>query len=144
MHPILRNFLAVVAGMILGSIVNMGIILVSNNIIPLPAGVVTTDQESLKAMMHLFSPKHFIMPFLAHAFGTFAGAFVAALLAVKNKMRSALIIGFLFMSGGISEIVMLPSPLWFSLTDALGAYLPMAYLAAVLVEHKIQKRSIGS
>lgn len=141
MHPILRNFLAVVAGMIIGSMVNMGILLISNKVIPLPPGVVNTDQESLKAMMHLFAPKHFIMPFLAHALGTFVGALVAALLAVKNKMRSALIIGLLFMSGGITEIVMLPSPLWFSLTDALGAYLPMAYLAAVLVD-KIQKRNM--
>jgi hypothetical protein len=30
--------------------------------------------------MHLFEPRHFIFPFLAHSLGTFAGAFVATLL----------------------------------------------------------------
>lgn len=132
MSPVLRNFLAVVAGLILGSIVNMGLISISGAIIPPPAGADVSSAEGLKATMHLFEPKHFIFPFLAHALGTFAGAFVTAWLAVNNKMRLALIIGFYFLAGGIASVFMLPSPTWFTILDLVVAYIPMAYLAAKL------------
>ena len=132
MSPILRNFLAVVAGLIIGSVVNMGIISISGAIIPPPPGADVTTPEGLKATMHLFEPKHFIFPFLAHALGTFAGAFVTAWIAVNNKMRLALIIGFFFLAGGVASVFMLPSPTWFTVLDLVVAYIPMAYLAAKL------------
>lgn len=128
MNPILRNFLAVIAGLVVGSIVNMGIVIAGIQIIPPPADVDIYNPESLKAGMHLFESKHFIMPFLAHAIGTLAGALVAAKIAVGNKMRAAFIIGVLFLLGGIMNIASMPSPMWFTLLDLLVAYLPMAYL----------------
>ena len=112
MHPIIRNVLAVVGGLVVGSVVNMGIITLSGSIIPPPDGADVTTTEGLKASMHLFQPKHFIIPFLAHAFGTFVGALVAALLAASQPMRLALGVGAFFIVGGIASIFMLPSPLW--------------------------------
>lgn len=133
MKPGVKNILAVIAGAILGSAVNMGIIMVSGSFIPPPNGADITTMEGLKASMHLFQPKHFILPFLAHALGTFAGAFLAAKLAATNKLGIAFLIGLIFLAGGIANIFMLPSPAWFSALDVLGAYLPMAYLAGKLV-----------
>lgn len=77
MHPTLRNVLALIVGLVIGSIVNMGLITVSGHTIPPPAGADVTTSEGLKAAMHLFEPKHFVFPFLAHALGTLAGAAVA-------------------------------------------------------------------
>jgi len=134
MNPILRNVLAVVAGIILGSIVNMAIIMLSSSIIPPPEGVNPSDMESLKASMHLFEPKHFLMPFLAHAFGTLVGAFVAGLIAINHRLKISLAIGLFFMLGGITNILLLPSPLWFTITDLALAYIPMAWLG-----YKLQK-----
>ena len=128
MNPTLRNILAVIAGVIVGSIVNMAIVMLSGSVIPPPAGADATTIEGLKASMHLFEPKHFIFPFLAHAIGTLVGAYLAALMAASSKMRFALIIGALFMIGGIINVTMLPSPVWFSVLDIAGAYIPMAYL----------------
>ena len=76
--PIVRNILAVIAGIVLGSVVNMGLITIGPSVVAPPEGVNVNDMESLKSSMHLFQPKHFIFPFLAHAIGTLAGAFVAA------------------------------------------------------------------
>jgi hypothetical protein len=45
-------------------------------------------------------------------------------------MKLALGIGALFLIGGFMMVIMLPSPLWFDVVDIVGAYLPMAYLAA--------------
>jgi hypothetical protein len=136
MNPILKNILAIIAGIIIGSLVNMGIIMVSSLIIPPPDGADVTTTEGLKASMHLFQPKHFIFPFLAHALGTFVGAFLSALLAGTHKIKFALSIGVFFLLGGIASIFMLPSPTWFTVVDLVGAYIPMAYIAGKLVEKK--------
>ena len=100
----------------------------SGMVIPPPAGADLTTSDGLKAAMHLMEPKHFIFPFLAHALGTFVGAYLAARIAATRKMTMALIVGVLFLIGGIINVVMLPSPLWFTLVDLIVAYLPMAYL----------------
>ncbi|MBC5775380.1 hypothetical protein H8S95_14970 [Pontibacter sp. KCTC 32443] len=132
MNPIIRNILAIIAGIVIGSLVNMSLIAVSGSIIPPPDGADVTTTEGLKASMHLFQPKHFIFPFLAHALGTFAGAFIAALIAANHKIKLALGIGIFFLAGGIASVFMLPSPTWYTIVDLVGAYIPMAYIAGRL------------
>jgi hypothetical protein len=127
MNPILKNTLAVIAGLVGGSIINMGIIKLSGSVIPPPEGADITTMEGLKATMHLMEPKHFLFPFLAHAIGTLAGAFIAALIAATHKMKFAIAIGALFLLGGIANVIMLPSPTWFTILDLSCAYFPMAY-----------------
>lgn len=133
MNATFKNILAIVAGIIIGMIVNMGFIMISGGIIPIPDGVDNTTTEGLIAGMHLFEPKHFIMPFLAHALGTLVGAFVAAKLAATHKMKFAIGIGVFFLLGGIASVLMLPSPIWFTALDLGLAYIPMGYLAGRLV-----------
>jgi len=133
MNSIVRNILAVIAGIIIGSIVNMGIIMLSSSIIPPPEGVNPADMDSIKSNMHLYEAKHFIMPFLAHAFGTLVGALIATLLAASNNFAFAIAIGVVFLIGGIANIMMLPSPMWFNVLDITVAYIPMAYLGYKLV-----------
>jgi hypothetical protein len=136
MNPIVKNIIAVIAGFILGSIINMSLITVSGSIIPAPNGADVTTLEGLTATIHLFEPKHFLFPFLAHALGTLGGAFVAAKIAANHKLKFAMSIGFLFLAGGIANIMMLPSPLWFTLVDLVGAYLPMAFVGFRLASIK--------
>ena len=136
MNPIVRNILSVIAGYLFGSLINMAIIMVSGSIIPPPNGADVTTMEGLKASLHLFEPKHFILPFAAHALGTLAGAFLAATIAASYKMKFAVGIGFLFLLAGIANVVMLPSPLWFTILDLTVAYLPMAYIAGKIVEKR--------
>jgi hypothetical protein len=136
MNPIIRNILAVIAGLVVGSMVNMGIIAISSSIIPPPEGADVTTMDGLKASMHLFQPRHFIFPFLAHALGTLVGAIIAGMIAATHKMKFALSIGLIFMIGGIINVVMLPSPLWFTIVDLAGAYIPMGWLGGKIVSGK--------
>jgi small basic protein len=136
MNPILKNIIAVIAGIIFGSLVNMGIINISGSLIPPPEGSDISSIEGLRASLNLFEPKHFIMPFLAHALGTFAAAFLAAKIAASHQMKFALGIGIFFLAGGISNVILLPSPLWFSILDLSVAYIPIAYLAGKLADNK--------
>lgn len=136
MNPRLRNILAIIAGVVVGSTVNMGVIQISGAIIPPPEGVDNTTMEGLKASMHLLEPKHFIFPFVAHALGTMIGAIVAALVVVNRKMKFAMAIGVIFLVLGISTVFMIPAPTWFSITDVLGAYLPFAWVGGKLATKK--------
>ncbi|WP_447939122.1 hypothetical protein [Pseudoxanthomonas mexicana] len=136
MKRVFRLILAVIAGLFVGSIVNMALVMLSGHVIPPPAGVDTTTTEGLKAAMPLFEPKHFLFPFLAHAVGTLVGAFVATLATPGRTCGPAWVVGALFLIGGIAAVAMLPSPLWFTVVDLVLAYLPMAWLGHRLASRK--------
>ena len=123
-----KNFFAIPAGLVFGSLVNMGVLSVGTKLIPPPVGADTMSMEGLKATMHLFQPVHFLSPLMAHALGTLTGAWLAVIMSGVRSMRNAWIIGGFFLVGGVINIAMLPSPVWFSTTDLIVAYLPMAWL----------------
>lgn len=132
MSPIVRNVLAVVAGLVVGSVVNMLLVNIGPSVVPLPDGADVTTMEGLRDSMKLFTPVNFLFPFLAHALGAFFGAFVAAKIAMSHRMQIALGIGALFLIGGIAAVSMLGGPMWFNVADLALAYLPMAYLGGAL------------
>ena len=127
---IARNIGAVVAGIVIGGIVNMGLILIGSGVIPAPAGVDVTDSESIASSAHLFEAKHFLFPFLAHAGGTIVGALVASLIAGSRRLELALTIGAFFALGGIANAFMIPAPVWFVALDLIVAYLPAAWVGS--------------
>lgn len=129
MPKLLRNVLAVLAGLLIGGAVNGLLITLSPAIIAPPAGVDVSNAESLAKAIHLFEPRHFIMPFLAHALGALVGALVAYLIAASHKVQFAYAIGVVFLCGGVAACFMIPAPAWFMALDLLVAYLPMAWLA---------------
>ena len=130
MSPLLRNVVAVLAGFVVGSAVNMSLVTLGPALIPTPPGVDVSDPESLRRSIHLFEPRHFVMPFLAHALGTLAGALVAWLMAATRKFALAMTIGVVFLAGGVTASFMIPAPAWFIALDLIVAYLPMAWLGS--------------
>lgn len=142
MSKFLRMLLAVVAGFVLGSVVNMALIMVSGRVIPPPAGADVTTMEGLKASLHLFEARHFLFPFLAHALGTLIGALVACWLAPNKSPVPSYIVGGLFLLGGIANTFMLPAPAWFVAVDLLLAYVPAAWLGQALAK-RISRRGSG-
>ena len=139
MHPILRNILAVIVGWLIGSAINMGLIQIGHQIYPLE-GVDINDMDALASVMPTLSYEYFIFPFLAHALGTLSGAMVAALIAKKHRMITALIVGLLFLLGGIAVNIILPGPTWFSALDIVIAYLPMAWVGRKLAGNILKSR----
>lgn len=132
MNPIVRSIAAVLAGIVVGSVVNMGIVTIGPMLIPPPAGADMSTMEGLRDSMQLFTPINFLPPFLAHALGTLVGAFVAAKIALRHRIKLAMVVGVFFLIGGIAAVRMLGGPMWFQVADLVLAYLPMAYLGAVL------------
>jgi hypothetical protein len=129
---ILRNILAVVAGLIVSGGVNKALVIASPLVVPPPAGVDMSDPQSLSESKHLFEPKHFVFPFLAHALGTLVGAVVAYLVAASHRPILADVIGASFLAGEIAAARMIPAPTWFVVLDLAMAYVPMAFLGTLL------------
>ena len=140
MNPVIRNILALVAGWVVGSVINMGLIQTGHTLMPIE-GVDPSDMEALAAAMPTLDFKYFIFPFLAHALGTFSGAIVAGLLAASHKMKFSLGIGVLFLAGGIMVNYMLPGPIWFAVADIVLAYIPMAWIGGKIALHRKDYRS---
>jgi hypothetical protein len=139
-----RLALAVVAGLVLGSVVNMGLVLISGKVIPPPVGADVTSIEGLKASIHLFEPKHFVFPFLAHGMGTFFGALIATLSTPGRTSGPAYAVGAGFLLGGVANVLMVPAPAWFSALDLIAAYLPAAWLAQRVASRDVAKASSGA
>jgi hypothetical protein len=137
MPKLLRNVLAVVMGIVVGGIVNGALITLSPIVIPPPAGVDVTNAESLAAAVHLFEPRHFVMPFLAHSLGTLTGALAAYVIAATSRAPIAYSVGAVFLCGGLVASFMIPAPTWFIALDLLVAYLPMAWLGIWIGTHVI-------
>ena len=121
MKTILKNILAILGGVVIGMVVNMGLIITGNKLFPFEEGI-----NPMNATM--WDIKYFIFPFLAHAIGTLSGAFVAAKFAANYQMIFAICIGIFFLLGGISMVFILPAPVWFIVVDLLLAYIPMGWL----------------
>jgi len=128
---ILRNILAFIVGAAAGGMVNMGII-IAGMAIQQPPGSGSTDANAVAASIHLYEPKHFITPFLAHALGTLVGALVAYLIAASYKTVFAYAVGVLTLIGGVAACFMIPAPTWYMVLDLVGAYIPMAWLAVII------------
>jgi len=132
MPAVWRNLAAVLAGIVVGSVVNMAIIIAGPLLIPVPEGVDISDMEKFSENLMLLKPINFLAPWLAHALGTLAGAFVAAKIAASRKLVWALGVSLFFLLGGIWMVTSYGGPIWFAVLDLIGAYLPAGLLGGKL------------
>jgi len=128
MKQFFRNIIALIFGIIIGSIVNIAVINNAGALVPPPDGINPNDIESIKENIHLYTPIHFFIPLLAHAMGTFIGALITSLIAVSSRIFLAIGVGCFFLIGGIMMVMILPAPIWFICLDLIVCYIPMALL----------------
>ena len=121
MKQIFKNIGIVILGIIIGMIVNMGLIIIGGIFFPL-----TDNLEPMNAINWDF--KYFIFPFLAHSIGTLSGAFIVSKISRNSHIIMPLIVGLYFLSGGLYMVTILPAPTWFILLDIILCYIPMALL----------------
>ncbi|AGA78873.1 hypothetical protein [Echinicola vietnamensis] len=121
------NTISVFAGLIIGWVIQMGLILITGMVVSLPSGMDLTSIAGFKSSLHGFTTGHLLIFLGAHATGTLAGAFTSALISLHQKQKSALTIGFCFLLGGLFQIFLLPFPAWYGILDMGLAYIPFAY-----------------
>lgn len=129
---ILLVVLAVVAGLFVGGMVNMGVLSLIPNFFPYPEGLDPNLPEDIATFMQTAPIGAFALVWLAHWGQAFIGGIVAALIAPGGKkMMSAMIVGVFSLVGGIMVSFMIPSPMWNLIVDLLG-YLPLAWLGGMI------------
>lgn len=128
MHPIVRNTLAIIAGVVVGGAINMICITYGSTIIAPPAGVDPNDIASITAHAESYTWIHFLVPFIAHSLHSLVGAIIATKISGDRPKYVALAVGLIAMIGGIMMAVMIPAFWPYSIIDLLLAYVPMALI----------------
>ena len=92
---------------------------------PAPLGMDYQDPEQVKSYMGSFPVYVYFIMILAHQVGTLVGSFLAARLDSRNGRKNALMIGVIFMMGGMMNLQTLPHPIW------MWAELPFYLISSV-------------
>ncbi|QEG00239.1 hypothetical protein Mal15_43090 [Stieleria maiorica] len=129
----IRNVVAIVAGLVAGSMFNMALVSVSHVVYPLPDGIDSNDFEAFRTYVEDsgMPTGALLIVLAAHAGGSFVSGLVCGLIAKRNWYIAAGAMGILWMCGGISMLMMLPAPMWFAVVDTI-LYIPAALLGVKL------------
>lgn len=131
----LRNIIAVVVGIVAGSMVNMALILLNSYVLfPMPAGMNMNDPEQMNAYIATLPSSAFLVVLLAHLGQAFVGGWVAARLGASRPILLAMIVGVFTLAGGIFNLMTLDGPTWMLIE--LPLYLVVAWLAGRLEQRR--------
>lgn len=122
----MKNLIAAFVGLILGTIVNLGLITLGMALFPYPESMDFSSMESVRENMKLLGPQYFLFPLLGHALGAVLGAFIATKLAKENALRISLLIGAFYCLMGMGMILNCGGPTWYIIADLAFAYFPMS------------------
>lgn len=116
----LRSVIAVCAGIFVGALMiyffeRLGHLVASPPAIPDP-----TDPTSVRAAMAAMTVPNFIMLLVAYLFGTTLGCWIAARMAPSRAIVHSLVVGAIFLFGGISNFIRIPHPMWFVVAAMLA------------------------
>lgn len=133
---ILMFILNVIWGIILGSIANGLIVMLGKFAFPHPEGIDVSTIAGINSSIQNWEIQHFITPFLAHAVGTLVGSCVTVYCLKSHKLFGAMIVGTVFLLGGVLMVLQLNAPMWFNIVDLVFAYLPISYLGYYIIQNK--------
>jgi len=112
MGSILRTFLAVLAGLIVGYVIITVFETVSTLVYPLPPGVDPMDIEALRAIVDLIPAGAFVFIIAGWGVGAFAGSWLAGRIATRYKSAHGLVVTVLLTLGGLFTLLTIPHPGW--------------------------------
>ena len=124
----LRNILSVFAGLIVGSAVNMALVMLNAYVLfPMPPGMDMNVPEQLNTYIATLPTVAFLVVLAAHLGQSFVGGWTAARLGSSRPMLLAMIVGVLTLVGGILNWMTVDGPTWMMIEIPL--YLVVAWLA---------------
>ena len=120
-----RRITGVVVGLIAGG---LGVFLIegiSSFMYPAPPGFDWQDREAVRQFVVALPAGAFLIVLAAHGIGTFLAGFTCAAIVQERWLAGPIIIAALLLLGGISNLLMIPHPIWFATVDVL-LYIPAA------------------
>lgn len=109
----LRRILAVIVGMIAGSIGVWLMERLGHALYPFPSGLRPDDLEGFRAYVENLPFMGKFIVILGYALGALLAGFISTKVANNGKPTSAIICGVIFTFFTIYNMVMLPTPFWF-------------------------------
>lgn len=128
----IRNILAIVAAIIVGSLVIFGVEQLGHVFYPPPEGLELTNPEAMEAYMNNAPTGALLLVALAHAIGALVVGVVVTLISRKSERNASLIGGVVLLLFGLINLIMIPHPHWFMWLD-LAVYVPFAFIGHRLV-----------
>jgi len=124
----IRNILAVIAGLAAGMAVNMALVLLNAYVLfPMPPGTSMETPDLFQAYISGLPTAAFLVVLAAHLGQSFVGGWVAARLGSSRPMLLAMIVGVVSLAGGIMNMMTIKGPDW--MVIELPLYLVVAWLA---------------
>ncbi|MBV1859467.1 MAG: hypothetical protein KUG77_13725 [Nannocystaceae bacterium] len=127
-NTMIRNVLAVFAGLAAGMVINMALIMLNAYVLfPMPAGMDMNDPVQMNVYIATLPTAAFVVVIAAHLGQSFVGGWTAARLGASRPMVLAMIIGVLSLIGGVTNMMQLEHPVWMYIE--LPLYLAVAWVA---------------
>lgn len=109
----LRRILAVIAGIIVGSIGIWLMERLGHTLYPFPADLKPDNLEGFKTYVESLPFMGKFIVILGYALGALLSGFVATKVANNNQPAAAIICGVIFLFFTIYNMTVLPTPIWF-------------------------------
>lgn len=109
----LRKILAVIGGIVAGSLTVAAVEMLGHYLYPLPKGMKTDDMEAMKEYIPNAPFMALFFVIIAYALAALVVGFVSTKIANDGKNKYAIIGGIIFLIITIVNLVMLPTPIWF-------------------------------
>jgi MFS family permease len=117
MNPKLRIILAVLAGLVVGSIL-IALVQLFSPYQP-PADLDMNDKTKLAEWVKTLPLSAFFIVLLSYFLGSVAGGWLTNLIAAPAKYRPALVTGFGLFVAGVMNLLAIPHPTWFAIVSSL-------------------------
>lgn len=109
----LSKILAVVAGILVTSIVVGLVQQMGHYLYPLPAGADPNDPEAIKSYVETAPFLAVFFVIISYAMGALFGGFFSTKIADDGKPVYAVVIGVIFLIISVYMMTVIPSPVWF-------------------------------
>lgn len=121
MNPKIRVILAVIAGIVAGSIIIFIVQMASPH--QPPADLDITDKTKFAEWVNSLPMSAFLIVLLSYFLGSVAGGWVANKIAAPTYYRPALVAGFGLFVMGLINLITIPHPMWFAIVSSLLYFL---------------------
>lgn len=128
----LRNFASVIIGIVVGGLVVFIIERAGHDMFSVYNNV--PDMAETEAFVNFIANlplKAFLLLIFAHCTGTVVASFLATFLSGHSRPIPAIAVGVLMLSGGVINLISIPHPVWFQISEII------IYLPAALIGYKI-------
>ena len=141
MNPLLRNVLAVVAGLAAAVAVVAVVEAVSARLFPLPAGLDFTDRAAMAEAIAGLPAGAFVMVVIAWGLAALSGSAVAT--GVSRRIGPGYLIGLLLLAAGIANMVMIPHPVWMWIGGIIVILLGTMVGSRLAARQRIEGRTVA-